>query len=169
MQPERGYEALRRFRSSLPQADYFITLCTDERGIGLTNPAIAIPLKAEITAIEHAGYWSIRAAVIMPDHVHFLLTLHDKAPLGRAIARLKSKSKPSLAAVGLGWQQNYYEHRLRGNESVETVVRYVFLNPYRANLISISETFPWLWLGAAESNWFKPLLDNNHPFPEWLR
>ena len=160
---------MRRFRSSLPHAEYFITRCTDQRRTSLTNPTIADTLRSEIAAIEQVGYWTIRGALIMPDHVHFLAVLHEKISLGRAIARLKSKSNPSLKTVGLRWQGNYYEHQLRNDESVESVLHYIYLNPYRACLLAASESYPHFWLGEAEAAWFKAQLDDGHPFPEWLR
>lgn len=168
MQPERGYEALRRYRASLPHTNYFVTLCTRDRKQGLNRPEIAPAIQAEIAAIEEAGHWSLRAATIMPDHLHLLITLHDKLSLGRTIARLKTKTRAALIPTNLEWQGNYYEHLLRPNEHVESVIRYIHLNPYRADLIDSSAVYPWFWLGLAESVWFRPLTDDGKPFPEWL-
>ena len=169
MKPDDGYEALRRFRLSQPHADYFLTMGTADRKSGLTSPVVVTALRREIAAIESCGYWTLCGAVIMPDHLHLLVTLHDKLPLGRVIARLKSKSKPALSVGGLRWQGNYYEHRLRDTDSVEAVLMYIFLNPYRAQLVATSESYPWFWLGAAEAAWFKPQLDEGKPFADWLR
>jgi len=168
MKPNRGYEALRRNRLSMPEATYFVTLCTHNRSPGLTSASVASALRAEILDIERAGYWTIRGAVIMPDHLHLLLTLRVRLPLGRTIARLKSKSKPALFVAGLQWQGNYYEHRLRAEDSVETVLLYIFLNPFRTGLVSLSEIYAWFWLGAEEMAWFTPRTDDGKPFPEWL-
>lgn len=169
MRPKEGDEILRRFRVSQPYTDYFRTLCTDDRRTGLTSPVVAPALRAEIEHIESDGYWTIRGAVIMPDHLHLLATLHDKLPLSRVIARFKSKSRPTLAAAGLKWQGNYYEHRLREAESIAGVLLYIFLNPYRAGLLPASNTYPWFWLGLREANWFNPRLDDGKPFADWLR
>ena len=168
MKPDRGYEALRRHRLSIPEATYFLTLCTQDRVPGLNSRAVAAALRAEILDIERAGYWTIRGAVIMPDHLHLLLTLRDRLPLGRAIARLKSKSKPALFVAGLKWQGNYYEHRLRDGDSRESVLLYLFLNPHRAGLVSLSENYSLFWLGDEENAWFKTQLDDGKPFPDWL-
>jgi len=69
----------------------------------------------------------------------------------------------------LRWQGNFYEHRLRADDSVESVLRYLHLNPYRENLVLITETWPWFWLGKEEADWFVPLLDDSKPFPEWMQ
>ena len=169
MKPERGDEILRRFRVSQPHTDYFLTLCAHDRKTGLTDPPVARALRDEMESIARAGYWTIRGAVIMPDHLHLLATLHDELPLSRVIARFKSKSRPALAAAGFQWQGNYYEHRLREGDAADAVLTYIFLNPYRAGIIPASASYPLFWLGAQESTWFKPRLDEGKPFPEWLR
>jgi REP element-mobilizing transposase RayT len=169
MKPERGDEVLRRFRVSVSHADYFLTFCTDDRRIGLTTPAVASALRHEIHAIEVAGYWTIRGAVIMPNHLHLLALLHDKLPLSRVVARFKAKSRSMLSAAGLQWQGNYYEHRLRKSDAIEGVLLYIFLNPYRAGLLDIPEVYPWFWLGVQEADWLQPRLDDGKPFADWLR
>ena len=169
MKPERGDEALRRFRVSLPHSDYFLTFNLTERGHGLTEAPTGSAIREEISAIEHAGYWRVRAAVIMPDHMHLLVALHAMLPLSRIVARLKSRTKRVLEQAGLCWQGNYYEHRLRTVEDAGPVILYIYLNPYRANLLPSSTPYPWFWLGADESVWFEPGLDNGKPFAEWLR
>jgi putative transposase len=167
--PGRGDGALRRYRVSLPATAYFLTLCTEARSAGLTNDDTALANRAEITAIETDGHWTHRACVVMPDHLHLLVRLTGDLPLARCVARLKSKTRPALLAHDISWQPNFYEHRLRPADAVEDVVRYVFINPYRANLVPIPAPYRWFWLGAEEERWFKPGTDQGRPFPEWLR
>lgn len=159
---------MRRFRSSLPNTNYFVTLCTRERCHGLTRPETAAVLSDEIARMERDGYWIVHGAVIMPDHLHLLLRLLEKSTLGRAVARLKSKSKPSFTALDLRWQGNYYEHRLRPGDSLETALRYIYLNPYRASLVARTEIYQWFWLGQDAASWFDLLLDDGLPYPAWL-
>lgn len=105
----------------------------------------------------------------MPDHIHLLVTLGSRLTLGQAIGRLKTKTRAALAEANLIWQGNYYEHHLRPDDLSEDVIRYIFLNPYRAKLLPINERYPWTWLGAEEQNWFMPMTDVERPFPEWLQ
>jgi hypothetical protein len=74
-----------------------------------------------------------------------------------------------LLNIGVRWQGNFYEHRLRPDEPVEMVVRYIFLNPWRAGLAAGGSAYPWFWLGEEEKKWFQPITDDGKPFPEWLR
>jgi hypothetical protein len=57
---------------------------------------------------------------------------------------------------------------LRPDDRCEDVLRYVFLNPYRAKLVSSTATYPHFWLGDAEARWFRPSLNDDRPFPKWL-
>jgi hypothetical protein len=73
-----------------------------------------------------------------------------------------------LARAGLSWQGNYFEHQLRPDDSIEDVLRYLFLNPYRADLLSPLEVYPHYWICAQDSEWFEKTVDAGRPFPEWL-
>jgi putative transposase len=164
-----GEGALRRHRVSLPEASYFVTLCTEHRKPSLTQPVIADAIRAELSAIEDDGHWKQRGGVLMPDHLHLFVCLSGQLPIARCVARLKAKTKQALQAAHLSWQGNFYEHRLRPNDSVEEVLRYLFLNPYRGIRVPAAETYPWFWLGADEAAWFLPGSDQGRPFPEWLQ
>ncbi|HUR58912.1 MAG TPA: hypothetical protein VM029_14460 [Opitutaceae bacterium] len=165
MKPIRGYGALRRHRVSLPNARYFLTLCTRERKVGLTPDDLATDVNGEIVALERDGHWRLSCAVIMPDHIHVLARLTESTTLDRIGAR----TREVLGATDIRWQGNFYEHRLRPDDPTEPVLRYLHLNPYRANLLAVHEHWRWFWLGEEERHWFEPMLDDGRPFPEWLR
>lgn len=160
---------MRMHRWSEAGSCYFITLCTAEKVSGLTSRTVASAIRHEIDACERDGHWHTHAGVIMPDHIHLLVTLIGKLPLGRVIARLKAKTKHALADLNLRWQGNFYEHHMRESDAIEDVLRYLFLNPYRAGLTIADTIYPWFWLGTEEAQWFNPTLANARPPPEWLK
>lgn len=166
---KRGYAALRRNRWSAPGCRYFLTICTQRPFDALGVPVAANAVRAEVNAIEASGYWRALAGVVMPDHLHLLVELGSRTPLGRIIARLKSRTLPSLRHQGGMWQGNYYEHRLRDSDSLEQVVRYIHLNPYRSQLIAPNETRPWYWVQEEVRAWYQPITNDGAPFPEWLK
>jgi REP element-mobilizing transposase RayT len=167
--PGRGEGALRRHRISCADTSYFLTLCCNCGHAKLCGEKTATAIRNEIDSIEADGHWVIRAAVIMPDHLHLLIRLHGKLSLSRCVARLKSKTRSALSSHLLSWQANFYEHRLRPDDLVEAVVHYIFLNPYRAQLVSSGSTYRWFWLGPEERNWFEPIANDGQPLPDWLR
>ena len=166
--PGRGEGALRRHRVSLPGTSYFLTICAEGHNAQLLGANTPPVIRSEIASIESDGHWRVRAAVIMPDHLHLLIEITGKLSLSRCVARLKSKTRANLPANSVRWQRNFYDHRLRPADSVETVLRYIFLNSHRANLGSPDRSYPWFWLGEEERSWFMPLTLDNNPFPEWL-
>jgi putative transposase len=160
---------LRRGRWSQKGRSYFVTLTTAKRAPGLTDPHVAVLLREEFDACERDAHLLVRAAVIMPDHAHLLVRLAGELPLGQIIGRIKAKTRAALLVRHLQWQGNFFEHHLRPDEPVVEVLRYIFLNPYRAGLVDPGSTYPWFWLHPEEAAWFVPTLDDGKPFPEWLR
>lgn len=171
MKPRKGDEALRRFRTSIPGASYFITICAfaAAKDAALNSPDAAAAIRAELAAMEESAVWQVRSGVIMPDHLHLLARLGPSLHLSRAIARFKSRTKQSLESAGLKWQENFYEHRLRADNPVESVIRYIQLNPYEAGIESPNTSYPHFWLGPEESAWFDTGRKDGGPLPCWLK
>jgi REP element-mobilizing transposase RayT len=169
MNARHGDETLRRGRWSQRGCTYFVTACTENRGVGLHAASLAPTLRKEIIACERDGHWRVLGAVIMPEHLHLLVKLTGELPLSRIVARVKMKTRVALWQHGLRWQGNFYEHRLRDGDPVKEVLWYLLLNPYQAGLVAVAETYPWFWLHPDEAVWFRADLDNDRPYPEWLR
>lgn len=168
LDPHKGYRALLRGRSSQSGSEYFITFCTHDRRCGLTASEVAPFILAEIHRMETDLVWLLRCAVIMPDHFHLLIQLAEKLTLGRAVARLKSKSGRALKTAGIRWQDGYHEHRMRPKEERLHVFLYIYLNPYRANLLSSRNIWPWFVCSETDRLWFMLMLDRGLPEPAWL-
>jgi len=165
----KGHAALRRGRVSIPGAEYFLTLCTDERGVGLTAPATAKSILAEADAMAADGTWELRCAVVMPDHLHLLIVLGGRLTLGKAVARLKSKTAGPFGSSGLKWERDFFDRHIRLDDERLTLFLDVFLNPYRAALCARGDSWPWYHCGATDWRWFKDCLLEERPAPEWLK
>jgi REP element-mobilizing transposase RayT len=87
------------------------------------------------------------AWVLMPDHLHWLLQLHD-ATLGDVVREMKSRSARSvnawLARTGKVWQKGFHDHAVREEEDLREMARYVIANPLRAGLVTQIGDYP-LW------------------------
>jgi Transposase and inactivated derivatives len=171
MRPDSApaFEALRRYRVSLPGHAYFITLCTKGRRRSLQNSEVTNVIKEEIRSLEGDGTLRFHAGVIMPDHLHLLIVAYEKLTLGQIVGRMKFKSRTVLSNHQLEWQGNFFEHRLRSSDRIEDVVRYMYLNPHRSEMAEVSRDDSLFWMSAEVEEWFRPLLDQGRPFPEWLR
>lgn len=152
----------------MPHGLYFVTLCVEPR-LPVLVDVTADAVHAELLDAEGSGIWQQRTFVIMPDHVHLLFRLGDKLTLSQAIARLKVNTRDLLGSRHTRWQQNFYDHKLRAEEPLEPVFRYIHQNPYAAGLIPLTEKWPHYFCCAEDRRWFEPLTDDGRPMPEWLR
>jgi REP element-mobilizing transposase RayT len=163
----KGPNALRRGRVSIPHADYFTTLCLAPR----LPVLVPLPAEAFIAAahrFDAEGLWRLRCFTVMPDHAHLFFTLGSRLTLSQVFARLKRETRSELRVHNTDWQENYYDHRLRPADSREATIRYIWLNPYRAGLISATETWPCFYCCAEDWEWFVGLTDKGLPDPGWL-
>lgn len=168
LNPVKGHAALRRGRVLTASAEYFLTFCTDARGAGLTTPELGRFVLGEMLAMATDKTWTLRCAVIMPDHVHLLATLGDRLPLARTIQRLKAKTSACLQAGGLNWERGFFDHRLRTTDDMRDVLLYIYLNPYRAGRCARAESWPWFYCHPEDWAWFRDFLDEDRPPPDWL-
>jgi REP element-mobilizing transposase RayT len=172
--PTNGHAALRRGRVSIPNAEYFLTVCTDEKHPGLSSPAAATAILDELRALDADHTWQLRSAVVMPDHIHALIILGERLTLGQSVGRLKAKAKSSLRAVAahsatsLAWERDFYDHRVRPDEDRWAIFHYIFFNPYRAGLSVTGDRWPWYYCRESDWSCFKDLLDAHPPYPDWL-
>ena len=105
---------------------------------------------------DHGKRLEMHAAVVMPEHVHLLLTPWvDSAgwPLriSRILKMIKGASARSVNELrksgGPVWQDESFDHVLRSNESLHEKVEYIRQNPVRRRLVQRPEDYPWLWIG----------------------
>jgi REP element-mobilizing transposase RayT len=160
-----------RYRRRLPhlqKADtaLFVTFCTGGRMI---LPELARDLvlahcfrEAGILAVAGEGARPTSAArirlhavVVMPDHVHLLLTpLRDENgwpfPLVDILQCLKSATAHRinrlLGISGPVWEEESFDHVLRSDESLKEKCEYIRQNPVKAGLVKNPESYRWLWV-----------------------
>ena len=167
--PEKGHAALRHGRWTNAGADYFLTICTEAKGAGLTEPLVAEGILQEMHAMEADDCWFVRCATIMPDHVHLLLTLGPRLALGRSIQRLKAKTAACLRLCELQWERGFFDRQMRPDDDSLAVFLYIYLNPYRGGLIARTEKWAHYYCGLKDWEWFESYLDQDLPPPEWIQ
>src|SRR6266446_5223942 len=118
----------------------FVTFCR--------LPRDPFPANARDVILQHCVHddgkrIKLHAAVVMPDHVHLLLTpLRDEQgwPYGMSafLKLIKGVSARSinklLGSSGPVWQEESFDHVLRSNESFQAKGEYIRQNPVRAGL-----------------------------------
>ncbi len=92
-------------------------------------------------------------AVVMPDHVHLTLTPLADANGSFSIPQIMHAIKSewahhinkALERKGKVWQDESFDHVLRGDESLAGRTAYILENPLRAGLVKSSAEYRWLW------------------------
>ncbi len=166
--PDRKTARLRFGRVSIPGARYFLTICTRLREPVFAAPVTAARVTDTLRTLHVAGDLDLLAATVMPDHAHLLFALGSTLTLGQTMAKFKNLAR-DLGRAPWRWQDDGFEHRLRPNESAEDYAFYIFMNPYRARLIAISEFWPcWLCPEPKRFQFTEKLKPDRTPPPEWL-
>ena len=90
---------------------------------------------------EHYAHVELDAHVIMPNHMHGIIVLHDdphKVTLGHIINTFKGAVTRTARKIPLDidldypvWHRNFHDHIIRNQRDYETIVQYVATNPAR--------------------------------------
>jgi REP element-mobilizing transposase RayT len=128
------------------EAVYFITVCAAHRSVNtLAFPEVAPALWREWCRYGERGACYPILFVVMPDHVHGLF----RFPVDREMVQVVSAWKRLTSRRhGVAWQRDFFDHRLRREESFEEKAAYIRLNPQRAGLVTDAAAWPYVWTNA---------------------
>lgn len=122
-------------------AIYFVTICARVRDVNtLCIEPAATALLASLRAHETAAGWTLLACVLMPDHLHLLMSGRDPRAIVRPWKRYTARH------LGVRWQRDFFEYRLRADDAVSAKVEYIRQNPVRAGLVATPDAWPYLWV-----------------------
>ena len=127
---------------------YYITTCSHHRRPILARQAVMDILIGEWgEALDRHG-WAVGPFTIMPDHVHFFCkpAVHEQT-LSAFMEKWKEwTSKRTAAALDVRppiWQEEFFDHVLRSDESYSDKREYVSENPVRAGLVAKPRDWPF--------------------------
>lgn len=94
-----------------------------------------------------AGKFRLHDFVIMPDHVHLLITVEGEMTIEKAMQFIKGgfsyRLKKELGYMGEVWQRGFSEVRVDNRESFARHRQYIAQNPVKAGLVDSPEKFPY--------------------------
>jgi REP element-mobilizing transposase RayT len=146
-----AYNDLRKGRVSQSGMAYHITTVTQNRTPYFASLDNGRKLVQQLMALQAEGRAETLCYVVMPDHLHWLMVLHE-GKLAEAVRLLKGRSAHAIGQAI--WQANYYDHAVRQDEDLRKMARYIVANPLRANLVrQIGDYSLWdaVWLDDALS------------------
>jgi putative transposase len=117
---------------------YFITTATHNR-----RRLFQVERNADLLleTIDHyrTGYL-LHAYVVMPDHVHLLITPTD-ITLERTMQLIKGGFSHRLASKLPVWQRGFTDHRIRDDADYNVRLNYLHRNPVEARLCESAESY----------------------------
>jgi putative DNA methylase len=121
----------------------------DQNHIGptyLRNPAVAEVVRDSFHRGEELGHYELHAWVIMPNHIHLLLT--PQVSLSKLLGSMKSAT--AKRANGIlnrdriaFWQDESYDHLVRDRDQFRNIQRYIENNPVTAGLVAVPQDYIW--------------------------
>jgi putative transposase len=130
-----------------PGAIFHIRLALDrtKQQATLITSTIGESLMESARFYDRNQRWYITAFLLMPDHIHALLSFARDASMSHVIGDWKHfhTRKHRIA-----WQQGFFDHRLRDDERGEQLsakINYIRQNPVAAGLCAKPEEWPW-WI-----------------------
>jgi putative transposase len=92
--------------------------------------------------------------VVMPDHVHLLITVDSQMTIEKAMQLIKGRFsyrlKKELGYLGEVWQRGFSEVSVYEESSLNAHRAYIAQNPARAGLVSLPEEYPYCFMSLAK-------------------
>ena len=99
-------------------------------------------IRYNATVLRH---FDVHAFVVMPNHVHLLVTPHVLLPnLTKSLKNITARrANAMLGLTGHFWQEESYDHLVRKGGEFEKIRHYIEENPVRAGLVRQANDFRW--------------------------
>jgi putative transposase len=135
---------LKRFQQA--RCLHFVTFSCYHRA-----PLLATPQARHIfeQTLERVRRWYglyVTGYVVMPEHVHLLVSEPERAPLSLALQMLKQIVSHQLreqASGGSFWQARYYDFNVWSERKRTEKLRYMHRNPVKRGLVNSPEEWAW--------------------------
>ena len=175
---------MRYRRADIKGGTYFFTVNLADRKNTLLVDEIEI-LRIVISMVKKQHPFQLDAMVVLPEHLHALLTLPEndkdfatrwmliKAGFSRQLPKLEqiNDSRKSKGERGI-WQRRYWEHLIRDEKDFERHVDYIHYNPVKHSHVKRAVDWPYstiheyIMQGLLDRNWGYDNNDNGMAFGE---
>ncbi|TAD78407.1 MAG: transposase [Oscillatoriales cyanobacterium] len=163
-------------RSRISGGTFFLTIVTYRRRPLFRDRTPVEKLRRAIATVKAETPFEITAAVVLPDHLHFIWTLPPgDSNFSRRVGRLKVLFTQSLFGIGASaradsesrrkhresdvWQRRFWEHTIRDEVELEDCLNYIHYNPVKHGLVSCPHDWgyssfrQWVEKGHYPTDW----------------
>jgi putative transposase len=126
-------------------AFHFLTFSCYRRRPLLGSTTAYSVFECELEALRRRYGFVVAGYVLMPEHVHLLVSEPSIAPLATAIQVLKQRTSRKLKSAGEAqfWQRRYYDFNVGTEEKTVEKLRYMHRNPVNRGLVAKPEDWEW--------------------------
>jgi putative transposase len=125
---------------------HFLTFsCFHRRNYFAVTPAKDL-FEDALQRVRNRYLFAVAGYVVMPEHVHMLVSEPQRALLSKVIQALKlsvsvrSRERPF-------WQAHYYDFNVSTHDKFVEKLRYIHRNPVRRGLVAKPEDWKWSSFG----------------------
>jgi putative transposase len=117
---------------------FFVTSATLQRRRFFQVTANADLFLETLQHYRREGHYKLHAFVVMPDHIHLLLT-PQRITIERVMGLIKGGFSHRMVSRFPIWQRGFTDHRIRDAKEFEIRRDYIHLNPVRAGIVERSD------------------------------
>ena len=121
---------------------YFITISCKARGKNqLCNNEVLELARESLNFRQNRQELWVHLFLLMPDHLHAIMSFGADVSMRTCIAQWKRyiTSKSTVA-----WQRDFFDHRLRNDDSYVEKAQYIRMNPVRAGWVKNPEEWKYV-------------------------
>jgi len=134
---------LKRFQEA--RCPHFITFSCHHREPLLGTAHARDIFEETLEQVRHWYGFYIRGYVVMPEHVHLLISEPERSKLSTSLQMLKQNvsRKLRLPEGSPFWEPRYYDFNVWGEAKRVQKLRYIHRNPARRGLVARPEDWKW--------------------------
>ncbi len=123
---------------------HFITFSCYHRRPLLADATAKRIFETALERIRRIFKLQVYGYVVMPEHVHLLLSEPEQATLADALKSLKqSVSRRLIGPEQHFWQKRYYDFNVRNHRQFVEKLRYIHRNPVKKGFCERAEDWEW--------------------------
>jgi putative transposase len=134
---------LKHFQES--RQSHFLTFSCYSRKPKFTSPNNRIVFESALERVRKNYELCVFGYVVMPQHIHILVSEPDRGALSQALQSLKQGVARTLAlrAEEPFWEARYYDFNVWSQRKFAEKLRYIHRNPVERGLVARPEDWEW--------------------------
>ena len=124
---------------------HFITFSCYKRRPNLGTPVSRSTFEAALERVRQQYELGVYGYVVMPEHVHLLVSEPERGTLAQAVQSLKQgvARRLALRAADSFWLERYYDFNVWNHRKFVEKLRYIHRNPVGRGLVERPEDWAW--------------------------